>query len=123
MITINGELYSSKNSKQIAYRGGRAVLLSSKAVQKAKEPLLWELKLKQRTWHDMAKGKEYPLRVGFMIYRRTKGRFDYINMIQHLCDCMVEMEYLPDDNANYLIPVFLPYEVDPKNPRVEITIL
>lgn len=37
-------------------------------------------------------------------------------------DCLVEIGILPDDNADELIPIFLPYEVDKDNPRVELSI-
>ena len=36
---------------------------------------------------------------------------------------MVKTDLLPDDNANELLPVFAPYEVDKDKPRVEFRIL
>jgi len=66
---------------------------------------------------------EYPLRVSFKIYRETKRRFDYTNIIQGLLDAMVKADYLPDDSAEFIIPVFEKYEVDKNNPRTIISIV
>ena len=57
-----------------------------------------------------------------MIYRKTRRRFDYINIVQNLLDCMVKVGILPDDDSNHVIPAFEPYGVDKENPRVEISI-
>lgn len=69
------------------------------------------------------KNASKPLKISFKIYRKTHRRFDYINIIQGLCDEMVRAGWLEDDDADNLIPVFEPYEVDKNNPRVEITVL
>ena len=67
-------------------------------------------------------GKKYPLKVHLFIYRKTKRRFDYVNLVQNLFDCMQMAEWLPDDDADHLIPVFDGYSVDKGNPRVEISV-
>jgi Holliday junction resolvase RusA-like endonuclease len=72
---------------------------------------------------DIPIASPYPLYLNIKIYRKTKRQFDYNNIIQGLQDIMVEAGYLPDDSAMYLIPHFQPYEVDPKNPRVLLTVL
>ena len=70
----------------------------------------------------MAEGYEKPLKVVFKIYRKTHRKFDYVNIIQGLQDLMVKCGWLPDDNADEIIPVFQPYDVDKNDPRVEIFI-
>ena len=122
MITIFGELYSSKNSKQIVKRGGRPFLIASSAYLAHKKPIQQQLALNRYNWIKEKDGAVKPLKIEFKIYRKTKRRFDYVNIIQGLLDCMTECGWIEDDNADEVIPVFLPYEVDPKNPRVEINV-
>lgn len=123
MITIKGELYSSKNSKQIVKRGNKNILIPSKAYTSHTKPLQLQLALFKSKWLEEIKHACKPFKVGFKIYRKTHRRFDYINIIQGLADEMVRAGWLEDDNADNLIPVFEPYEVDKQNPRVEITVL
>ena len=122
MIELPIELYSSKNSKQV-FKNKRTqkhfIGKSEKSIESQKD-LLKILPLYRRQFIKMLKGKEKPYHISFKIYRKTKGRFDYVNIIQLLLDCMVKDNWLDDDNANEIIPVFEPYEVDNKNPRVII---
>jgi len=122
MIELPIELYSSKNSKQV-FKNKRTqkhfIGKSEKSIESQKD-LLKILPLYRRQFIKMLKGKEKPYHISFKIYRKTKGRFDYVNIIQLLLDCMVKDNWLDDDNANEIIPVFEPYEVDKKNPRVII---
>jgi len=122
-ITIDGELYSLKNGKRIVRHGGRFALIPKAKVIAVQNALIDQLKDKRNAWLEMANGKPYPLKVVFRIYRQTKRRFDYVNIIQQLCDCMVKANWLEDDNANVLLPVFDQYRVDKDNPRTEIEIL
>ncbi len=124
MLVIRCELYSSKNSREIHWKRGKPFVDKSDAVKRGEKiliTLLGDYKLRKQ-WREMTRGLGYPLRVCFRIYRRTKGRFDYTNIVQSLQDCMKRCGYLPDDDANHLIPQFEPYAVDPINPRVELTI-
>ncbi len=131
MITIFGTLYSSKNSKRIIFRKGmkHPKVIKSKKSLESEPQLLLQLKSNIRKWNAMVmmsmkqKSVVYPLRVQFKIYRKTKARFDFCNIIQQISDQMVFAKYMPDDSADYFIPVFEPYEVDTKNPRTEIIIL
>lgn len=125
IFVIYGELYSSKNSRQIffnKYTGRRYVAKSTAAKTDEVELCNKLLNIKQ-SFKMVAKEKLKPLKIKFKIYRRTKGRFDYINIIQNLCDCMVKTGLLEDDNANELLPIFEQYSVDPLKPRVEMEIL
>lgn len=123
-ITLPIELHSSKNSKQIVtLKTGKKMLINSIYARRQEKILDVLLPANKRIWEKMKEGKTYPLRVGFFIYRQTKRRWDFINIIQGLADCMTRYGYWPDDNVEYFIPVFLGWAVDKKNPRVEMTIL
>jgi Holliday junction resolvase RusA-like endonuclease len=123
MITILGNLYSTKNHTVIARRRGtgKPFVMKSYPAKKQEIDLLWQLKGQLVEWKKMMEGKRYPLEVTLKIYRATAQRFDYVNIVQGLFDAMVKAGYFPDDNADYLIPRFLPYEVDKSNPRIIIT--
>lgn len=86
------------------------------------KPIEQQLVLNRGKWLRMAEGYEKPLKVVFKIYRKTHRKFDYVNIIQGLQDLMVKCGWLPDDNADEIIPVFQPYDVDKNDPRVEIFI-
>lgn len=125
IFTIYGELYSSKNSRQIflnKYTGRRYVVKSDAA--KADEiELINKLKNIKIAFQKELRGKLLPYHIKFKIYRQTKRRFDYINIIQNLQDCMVKAGLIDDDNANILLPIFEEYKVDSIKPRVEMEIL
>lgn len=122
MITIYGELYSSKNSKRIVKFGKKMAIIPSSQYMASVKPIEQQLLLNRAKWLRMAEGYEKPLKVVFKIYRKTHRRFDYVNIIQGLQDLMVKCGWLPDDNADEIIPVFQPYDVDKNDPRVEIFI-
>jgi len=119
-ITIYGELHSSKNGKMIVNIKGRPMLISKSSVRQAEKSINQQLVLNKAKWLRMIDGCPKPLNVVFKLYRQTHRRFDWINILQQLQDCMVKCGWLPDDNADELLPVFEGYEVDPKNPRTEI---
>lgn len=125
MIILPVELYSSKNGQQIIYSKKRQhLMVIKKAVARQQEYTLNTLLLtNKRTWDKMIEGKNFPLKVGLYLYRKTRRRFDWCNIVQGLQDAMVKANYLPDDNASYLTPVFLGWEVDSENPRVEICVI
>ena len=62
-------------------------------------------------------------KIGFYFIRDSKRKFDYINAAQLPLDLMQDYDWIDDDDANNVIPVFLGYEVDKKNPGVRIKIL
>lgn len=124
MITVYGELYSSKNSKRIfKTRDGRPFIAKSKVSMQNESDLLIQLPLYRRQFLAECQKHQKPYRVNFKIYRKTRRRFDYPNIIQNLLDCMVKSGWLVDDNADEIIPVYDPYEVDKNNPRVEISVI
>ena len=121
-ITIYGELYSSKNSKRIVKFGNKMALIASKQYMASVKPIEQQLVLNRGKWLRMSENVPSPLKIVFKIYRKTHRRFDYVNIIQGLQDLMVKCGWLIDDNADVMIPVFEPYEVDKNNPRVEISL-
>lgn len=124
-LTLPVELYSSKNHRKIIRRGGKPMTVKSDRAQanyNAMLTLLADARRKKR-WRRMLLGKEYPLHLQVKIYRKTHQPFDYTNITQNLFDALQAADYLPDDNMNYLVPSFVPYEKDKQNPRVEITVL
>lgn len=121
-VTIYGELYSSKNSKRIVRFGNRPALIASKQYMASVKPIEEQLVLNRGKWLREIGPRPRPLKIFFKVYRKTKRRFDYLNIFQGLCDLMVKCGWLDDDNADELIPVFEPYEVDKNNPRVEISV-
>jgi Holliday junction resolvase RusA-like endonuclease len=139
MITIYGELQSGKNSRKSFYnpRSGKMSSYKPKNAKLAEEDLIKQLTLKKREWdNEIIRFRKtypeiflnpydevYPMKISFKIYRKTHRRFDYINILQDLCDCMVKAGWIEDDDAKHLIPHFEQYELDKSNPRVEIKIL
>lgn len=119
-ITIYGELHSSKNGKMIVNIKGRPMLISKSSVRQAEKAIQQQLILNKSKWLRIIEGSPKPLEIVFKIYRQTRRRFDYVNIVQQLLDCMTACGLIPDDNADEMIPVFEPYEVDKTNPRVDI---
>lgn len=76
-----------------------------------------------------------PYRISFKFVRDSRHKFDYVNPLQTVQDMMtggfktsklenVELrQWLPDDNADVILPVFEPYEYDKGSPGVYITVL
>lgn len=122
-LTIYGELYSSKNSRQGIVVKGRIIPIKSKKSKAQEADLHYQLSALRKQFQQMIDGKEYPLRMKIKLYRRTHGIFDYCNITQGMFDAMVRAGLLPDDDARHLIPVYEQYEKDPERPRTEIEIL
>lgn len=125
MIVIKGQLRSSKNSKRIFVnrKTGKPFIAKSKLSAEAQAGIVLQLNAQRKEWARMFNGKSFPLRVCFKIYRESRRRFDYVNVVQQVLDLMVRHGYLLDDDADHVIPVFEPYEVDKNNPRTIITLL
>lgn len=106
MIYIPGNVPSSKNSKQ--WTGRR--LIESKPTRRYRQQTGMIYKLKAEEFRQMVEGLKPPYQVEFRFIRDSKRRFDYHNAIQIVADMMVEYGWIEDDNADYFLPVFLPYE-------------
>lgn len=133
VFVFPGELISSKRGRklrQFIAKSGKKCLAPVKGDVAEQDELRIRALIRSNPrfvmqWKLTMLNKHFPVSINFMIYRRTNGVFDYINIVQNLCDCMVKEGLLPDDSAKYLIPVFDPkgYQVDKANPRTEVTIL
>ena len=120
-----GELISSKNSRRVVRVKGKSIPIKSKMAaedENSIRALIQNNPAFVMQWRLSMLGKRYPVRIKFLIYRKTHRVFVYINIVQNLCDCLVKEGLLPDDSAKYLIPVFEQYRVDGANPRTELTI-
>ena len=118
MIFIAGNVPSSKNSK----RWTGKMLINSKTVMKYIKDTDKQYKRFRSDFQGMIRGMNFPIIVSFKFIRGTKHRFDYINPAQTVQDLMVKNEWIEDDNMNFIIPHFEPYEYDKENPGVEIKV-
>ena len=125
MITIYQELISSKNSKNLFRnrKTGKLFVAKNIRAQNSQKSLLDEITSKRDSFLQEMADIEKPYYCLFKIYRKTHRRFDYVNIIQLLSDCMTIAGIWEDDCADVVIPCFAPYEVDKNNPRVEISFL
>lgn len=122
MIFIKGNVPSSKNSK--IWTGKHLIWskTANKYVKDTKEE--WEYrKIRFQNEVLIQCNNTYPIKVSFKFIRGSKHKFDYINPLQTILDLMVKYEWIPDDNADIIIPYFEPYSYDKVNPGVEIRIL
>lgn len=123
MIVLNLELRSSKNSRKIVHAKGRMLVIKSKIAREQDKVLADLLPKNKPVWDQMVKGKPFPLKVSFSVYKSTKRRWDWANLIQGLADAMVKYGYMPDDDTSHFTPVFDKWGVDKENPRVEVDVL
>lgn len=66
---------------------------------------------------------EPPIHLLMTFIRKSKHRFDYINLAQSILDEMVEHDWIPDDCTDYIIPYFAPYIYDRDNPGTLIHLI
>lgn len=123
-IHIEGEIHSSKNSRRIMRnrKTGAPFVAKSELSKNDESSFSLQLASQRETWERMTAGKAYPLTLVFLFRRASRRAFDYVNMAQGILDAMVKAEYLPDDCMNYVIPAFLPYEVNKENPGCDLMI-
>lgn len=123
-ITINGEIHSSKNSRRVGRnkKTGKIFVSKSKSSKKDEGSFADQLAKQTQAWQGMMMGQTYPIKLVFYFRRQTKRKFDYVNLAQGLLDALVKAEFLPDDDADHVVPVFAPYVLDKKNPGCDLTI-
>lgn len=152
-IFIPGEVFSSKNSRQIFYRftafsdccgaesTGKGVdriclkckkhckpkqipfIDKSKAAKEYDNEMLPTYSDRRDQFIEMIKGKSAPLYIGLFFSRKTRREFDYNNISQAVMDIMKTAGWIPEDCMNVTIPVYLGYIVNSNNPGVVITVL
>ena len=122
-IFIAGEVMSSKNSR----RNFGHTSLVSEACAKYKKESATQWQTWQAAFLAMCQGKEKPYRVQFKFVRKTKRAYDFHNMVQVLCDLMVDYKWVDDDNIYEMVPV--PpltgpiFTISKTNPGVYISVL
>jgi Holliday junction resolvase RusA-like endonuclease len=111
---------SSKNSK--TWTGKHLVWSKSaqKYVKDTKE--YWEeFALTFRNEYDKYESlANLPMPATFQFIRGTRHKFDYVNPLQTVLDLMVKYEWIPDDNAEIILPIFEIYKYDKEKPGVYI---
>lgn len=132
LLVIYGNLFSMKNSKEIrrAWGKNKRFIGSNDNVLKQKDDLKIQLSdyRNKKKWKAMVQGLTYPYLVTFKFFRKTKGRFDYVNIVQILLDAMKDKDYFmkdgkSDDDMKSVIPIFIPYSIDTQNPRTIIHVI
>jgi len=119
MIFIKGNVPSSKNSK--VWTG--KFLVWSKTAQKYRKESKQQWMDGRDEFKKACEGLDKPYIISFTFIRGSKHKFDYVNPLQTVLDIMVEMEWLDDDNADEVLPVFEMYLYDKENPGVSIEVL
>lgn len=119
MIVILGEIHSSKNSRRILRIGDRSIVAKSKQAKADETMIGLQLNAQIQKWERMIYGKEFPIQVVFHFVRRTKSKWDFVNLVQGVADAMVKAGYLPDDDVAHFIPHYGAHTVDKDNPGVE----
>jgi len=110
---------SSKNNKQWT---GKYLIWSKRSQQYVKETEQYWKSYKNEFLEQIS-NQPLPIKVSFTFVRNSKHKFDYVNPLQTVLDLMVKYEWLEDDNADVIIPVFEVYKYDKENPGVEIRVL
>lgn len=120
-VFIPGNVPSSKNSKAKCSRG----IFHSKAVSKYLQTIgVAKYSVRHRTVENYKTRPNLfeqavapvrarlafinpppPLIVGLYFVRKTKGKFDWINISQIICDLLVAHKVTPDDSMDVFVPV------------------
>lgn len=119
---IPGNVPSSKNSKVWT---GKFLVWSKTARKYVKDTEFYWKKYSnefEKQYYFITE-EETPLKVSFKFIRGSKHKFDYPNPLQTVLDLMVTYRWIPDDNADIILPVFEQYEYSKKFPGVVITII
>lgn len=133
-IFIPGNVPSLKNSKeiiQIPVKGSKAcpcckkkktrpMLTSSKRHKKYKADTLCYWADFAWSFRNDAHGLPKPIRVHFKFMRGSRHKFDWTNASDTIQDLMVEFGWVPDDNADEMLPIAEPYEYDKEKPGVYV---
>lgn len=115
---------SKKNSRQNFVRNGKQISIPSKKHAEYVKMTAMQYRV---FGNEFKKAVEYyklsyPLYIQFTFVRSTKHSFDYCNACQ-TCEDIMKGHWIPDDSADYIIPVFKPYEFDKQMPGVKIKLL
>lgn len=115
---------SKKNSRQNFVRNGRIVSIPSKLHAQYVKATAMQYKTFGKEFKAAVKALNLspPLYIEFTFIRGSKHKFDYCNAAQ-TCEDIMKGDWIEDDNADCIIPVFQPYKYDKQNPGVIIKLL
>lgn len=128
-IFIPGHVPSLKNSKKV-------FMIPIKNMPGKKRPMLVPsdahkryVKATQAHWlsHRDAftsetRGMQKPLIINFKFIMGTRRKFDYTSPLDTVQDLMVDNGWIPDDNADEILPVLIKYEYNKEDPGVWISL-
>lgn len=117
-IFIKGNTPSSKNSRVWTGR----FFIVNKATKKWKDETEEDWNKYAEEFRKEFDARSKPVKIYFQFIRKSKHRFDYSNICQAPLDEMVRHNLINDDNADEVIPVFVPYKYDKLNPGTWIEI-
>tara|TARA_R110002126_G_scaffold47605_3_gene133357 strand:+ start:7804 stop:8178 length:375 start_codon:yes stop_codon:yes gene_type:complete len=101
MIFIEGNVPSSKNSKQWTGR----MLIKSKATRTYEAATEQAWRENKEQFLDEVRLKPVPFRVGFYFVRGSRHKYDWVNPVQTIQDLMVKHEWMEDDNTTVMVPM------------------
>lgn len=116
---IPGNVPSSKNGRRWT---GKYFIASKTVVTYRKNTKEYYQKYAPEFQKELKKYK-LPVKIGFTFIRGSRHKFDYINPAQTVQDDMTKHEWIEDDNADNINPMFYDYQYDKNNPGVYIEIL
>lgn len=116
---IPGNVPSSKNGRRWT---GKYFIASKTVVTYRKNTKEYYQKYAPEFQKELKKYK-LPVKIGFTFIRGSRHKFDYINPAQTVQDDMTSYEWIVDDNADNINPMFYDYQYDKENPGVYIEIL
>lgn len=116
---IPGNVPSSKNGRRWT---GKYFIASKTVVTYRKNTKEYYQKYAPEFQKELKKYK-LPVKIGFTFIRGSRHKFDYINPAQTVQDDMTKHEWIEDDNADNINPMFYDYMYDKDNPGVYIEIL
>lgn len=118
-IFIEGNVPSSKNGRM--WTGKFSI--ASKTTRKYYKNSEGDWEIQKYAFLNLLKDKEKPYKISFLFIRGSKHKFDYANPLNTVQDRMVKFGWIPDDDADTILPVLIPYEYDKAKPGVWIDVL
>ena len=115
-FTIPMQPVTKKNSQRLVRRGGRPILLPSRAFEAYQEAAGYYLPGKHRNLAE-------PCNVKAEFYMGSRRKVDLVNLLEALDDILVHYGVLEDDNCGIIVSHDgSRVHYDKENPRTEVTI-
>jgi hypothetical protein len=116
---IPGNVPSSKNGRVWTGR----YFVFSKATQRYQKESRDHYLAHRDIFKEVVANLPKPLILEFEFVRDSRRKFDYVNPLQTVQDFMVDAGWVEDDNADEILPRFLPYRYDKEKPGVYISVV